>query len=79
MPLVISFIDPSLHQIDFRGKHDQDWRQINAEHIGMWNSRYNFWVKAPTTGQPTVSENYFLWYKSITNASSLKMALSIIA
>uniref|UniRef100_A0A9I9EFN0 Uncharacterized protein n=1 Tax=Cucumis melo TaxID=3656 RepID=A0A9I9EFN0_CUCME len=24
MPQSISFIDPSLHQIDLRGKHDQD-------------------------------------------------------
>ncbi|KAA0053649.1 serine/threonine-protein phosphatase 7 long form-like protein [Cucumis melo var. makuwa] len=35
MPPVISYIDPSLHQIDLRGKHDHDWRRIRAEHIGM--------------------------------------------
>ncbi|TYK02494.1 serine/threonine-protein phosphatase 7 long form-like protein [Cucumis melo var. makuwa] len=66
MPQAISYTDQRLHQIDLRGKHDQDWCRIHAEHIGVWNSRYDFRVEAPTTSQPTVSENYFVWYKSIT-------------
>uniref|UniRef100_A0A9I9E773 Uncharacterized protein n=1 Tax=Cucumis melo TaxID=3656 RepID=A0A9I9E773_CUCME len=32
----------------------------------MWNLQYNFLVEVPTTSQPMVLENYFLWYKSIT-------------
>uniref|UniRef100_A0A9I9E2J8 Aminotransferase-like plant mobile domain-containing protein n=1 Tax=Cucumis melo TaxID=3656 RepID=A0A9I9E2J8_CUCME len=39
-PPAISYTDQRLHQIDFKGKHDQDWRRIHAEHIGVWNSRY---------------------------------------
>ncbi|XP_050938742.1 serine/threonine-protein phosphatase 7 long form homolog [Cucumis melo] len=65
-PPAISYTDQRLHQIDLRGKHDQDWRRIHAEHIGVWNSRYDFRVEAPTTSEPTVSENYFVWYRSIT-------------
>ena len=49
MAPTISVTDPSLHQIDLRGKHDQDLRQINARDIEIWNARYNFWVEAPTT------------------------------
>ncbi|KAA0048620.1 serine/threonine-protein phosphatase 7 long form-like protein isoform X1 [Cucumis melo var. makuwa] len=65
-PPAISYTDQRLHQIDLRGKHDQDWRRIHAEHIGVWNSRYDFRVEAPTTSEPTVLENYFVWYRSIT-------------
>ncbi|KAA0057535.1 uncharacterized protein E6C27_scaffold497G00050 [Cucumis melo var. makuwa] len=53
-PPAISYTDQRLHQIDLRGKHDQDWRRIHAEHIGVWNSRYDFRVEAPTTSEPTV-------------------------
>uniref|UniRef100_A0A9I9E2F8 Aminotransferase-like plant mobile domain-containing protein n=1 Tax=Cucumis melo TaxID=3656 RepID=A0A9I9E2F8_CUCME len=63
-PPAISYTDQRLHQIDLRGKHDR--RRIHAEHIGVWNSRYDFRVEAPTTSEPTVSENYFVWYRSIT-------------
>uniref|UniRef100_A0A9I9EK43 Uncharacterized protein n=1 Tax=Cucumis melo TaxID=3656 RepID=A0A9I9EK43_CUCME len=35
MPPMISFTNSSLHQTDLRGKHDQDWRRIHAEHIRM--------------------------------------------
>uniref|UniRef100_A0A9I9EK03 Aminotransferase-like plant mobile domain-containing protein n=1 Tax=Cucumis melo TaxID=3656 RepID=A0A9I9EK03_CUCME len=36
-PPAISYTDQRLHQIDLRGKHDQDWRRIHAEHIRVWN------------------------------------------
>uniref|UniRef100_A0A9I9E1F2 Aminotransferase-like plant mobile domain-containing protein n=1 Tax=Cucumis melo TaxID=3656 RepID=A0A9I9E1F2_CUCME len=65
-PPTISYTNQRLHQIDLRGKHGQDWRRIHAEHIGVLNSRYDFRVEAPTTSEPTVSENYFVLYRSIT-------------
>ena len=65
MPPVVCSTDLALHQIDLRGKHDQDWRRIHAKHIATWHSRYNFCAEAATTHEPTISDNYFLWYSSI--------------
>ena len=66
MPPEFCSTDQGLHQIDLRGKHDQDWSRIHAEHIAMWHSRNNFCAEAEATQKPTVSDNYFFWYTSIT-------------
>ncbi|XP_031739640.1 serine/threonine-protein phosphatase 7 long form homolog [Cucumis sativus] len=66
MPPEFCSTDQGLHQIDLRGKHDQDWSRIHAEHIAMCHSRNNFCVEVEATQKPTVSDNYFSWYTSIT-------------
>ena len=42
MPPGICSTDRGLHQIDLRGKHDQDWSRIHAKHIGTWQLQNNF-------------------------------------
>ncbi|KAL0540517.1 hypothetical protein IC582_020525 [Cucumis melo] len=58
--------NPALHRIDLRGKHDQDWCKIHVEYITKWHSRNEFCVKGVATNEPTVSDDYFSWYSSIT-------------
>ena len=65
MPPEFCSTDQGLHQIDLRGKHDQDCNRIHAEHIAIWHSRNNFYTEAEATQKLTVSDNYFSWYTSI--------------
>ena len=55
MPPTYSFTASILHQIDLRGRHNQDWHRIHAEHITMWDLRNNFYAVA--THEPTVSDS----------------------
>ena len=60
----LCFIDPTLYQTDLRGKHNQDWCKIYEEYIMMWHTRHDHRAQGEATHEPTVSYDYFSWYKS---------------
>ena len=39
MSPTFSFTDPTLHEIDLRGKHNQDWCRIHVERILQFDNR----------------------------------------
>ena len=57
---------PQLHQIDLRGKHDQNWRQIHAEYISFWRARHGRCAQGEIINESDVSNDYLSWYDSIT-------------
>ena len=57
---------PQLHQIDLRGKHDQNWRQIHAEYISFWRARHGRCAQGEIINESDVSNDYLSWYNSIT-------------
>lgn len=63
-PLCFTF--PDLHRIDLRGKHDQDWRRVHSDHLSSWYRRRDQCAQGVITNGPSVSDDYFIWYQSIT-------------
>jgi len=57
---------PQLHQIDLRGKHDQNWHQIHAEYISFWRARHGRCAQGEIINESDVSNDYLSWYDSIT-------------
>ena len=62
----ICYTDCDLHQIDLRGKHDQDWQRIHANHLSHWRACRNHYVEGDIVDGLVVSDDSLPWYDSIT-------------
>ena len=65
-----SFTDPTLLQIDLRGKYDQDCHRINVKYTTKWHLRNDLCVRGEATHEPTILGDYFPWDMSIMGSIS---------
>lgn len=85
----LCFTNTQLHQIDFRGKHDQDWRQLHVDYILLQHAFCDHCAQGEIMRGSTVLDDDLSWYDSITiryitlndayNYCMVKISLSIFS
>lgn len=59
--------DTQLHQLDLRGRYDNDWRREHARYISAWGLRRECCASGKVIqDESDVSDDYLSWYNSIT-------------
>lgn len=56
--LQICYTDCDLHQINLRGKHDQDWQRIHVNHLSHWRAHRDHCVGGDIVDGLVVSDDY---------------------